>query len=271
MGGLQFSPKKSSDHLHMIFATHGLPKVLVTDNGSQFTSAEFKMFTQSNGVHHSFSAPYHPASNGLAERAVQSFKEHMKRMESGSLQEKLAKFLLWYRLTPHSTTGDSPAELLMGRRPRSKPDLLKPDLTDSVQRKQQAQKKNHDIHSKLPTLVVGKKFYIKDFPSGKDWIAGEVSEQKGPLTYYVKLPDGRVVRRHIDAIRIRTSETTSATSSATDDVEIPPASITSAPPDTDSNTDTSSPVTNPTAETGVRQRPLRTRRQPDYLGFQQNT
>ena len=82
------------EHLHMIFATHGLPKVLVTDNGSQFTSAKFKIFTQRNGVHHFFSAPYPPARNGLAERAVQSFKEHMKSMESGSLQEKLARFLL---------------------------------------------------------------------------------------------------------------------------------------------------------------------------------
>jgi len=61
------------EHLHSIFSTHGLPKMLVTDNGSQFTSAEFETFMQSNGIRHVKSAPYHPASNGLAERAVQVF------------------------------------------------------------------------------------------------------------------------------------------------------------------------------------------------------
>ena len=67
------------EHLRSIFSTHGLPKMLVTDNGSQFTSAEFETFMQSNGIRHVKSAPYHPASNGLAERAVQVFKEGMKR------------------------------------------------------------------------------------------------------------------------------------------------------------------------------------------------
>lgn len=103
---------------------HGLPRTFMTDNGSQFTSAEFQAFMKSNGIKHICSSPYHPATNGLAERAVQSFKEHLKRFPDGSLQEKLAKFLLWYRLTSHSTTGIPPAELLLGRRPRLKLDLL---------------------------------------------------------------------------------------------------------------------------------------------------
>ena len=115
------------EHLRSIFATHGLPRVFVTDNGSQFTSGEFEAFMKGNRIRHIRSSPYHPSSNGLAERAVQSFKEHLKRLTSGSLQDRLSKFLFWYRLTPHSTTGVPPAELLLGRRPRSKLDLLKPE------------------------------------------------------------------------------------------------------------------------------------------------
>ena len=65
------------------------------------------------------SAPYHPASNGLAERAVKSFKRGFERMGEGSLKTKLARFLLQYRNAPQGTTGQSPAELLMGRRLRS--------------------------------------------------------------------------------------------------------------------------------------------------------
>ena len=65
------------EHLRNIFATHGLPEMLVIDNGSVFTSSEFQDFTKRNGIRHVTSAPYHPASNGLAERVVQTFKEHI--------------------------------------------------------------------------------------------------------------------------------------------------------------------------------------------------
>lgn len=69
-------------HLCSIFATHGLPRSLVTDNGPQFTSAEFEAFMKNNGIRHIKSSPYHPVSNGLAERAVQCFKESMKKFPS---------------------------------------------------------------------------------------------------------------------------------------------------------------------------------------------
>ena len=61
------------------FATHGLPEMLVTDNGTAFTSTEFETFLQKNGICHEKTAPYHPVTNGLAERAVQTFKDAMKK------------------------------------------------------------------------------------------------------------------------------------------------------------------------------------------------
>lgn len=56
--------------LRMVFATHGLPEELVLDNGPHFIAQEFKEFLKSNKIKHILSAPYHPASNGEAERAV---------------------------------------------------------------------------------------------------------------------------------------------------------------------------------------------------------
>ncbi len=98
------------------FANHGFPEVLVTDNGSSFTSQEFKDFTQTAGIRHMFSPQYHPSSNGLAERAVQIFKRGMKAMCGGTIQNRVSRFLFRHRITPQLTTGRSPCELLNGRR-----------------------------------------------------------------------------------------------------------------------------------------------------------
>ena len=74
--------------LRSLFTHYGLPETIVTDNGSVFTSAEFQEFTRRNGIHHSTSAPFHPSSNGLAERAVQTFKASMRKQESGTIEKR---------------------------------------------------------------------------------------------------------------------------------------------------------------------------------------
>ena len=82
----------------------GIPERIVTDNATNFTSAEFSYFLKQNGIKQT-SAPYHPTSNGLAERAVKIFKTGIKKMTEGSLRQKLSRFLFNYRRTPQSTTG----------------------------------------------------------------------------------------------------------------------------------------------------------------------
>ena len=89
--------------LRNLFATHGLPEIVVSDNGSAFTSAEFQTFVKRNGIKHVRSAPYHPSSNGQAERVVQTFKEAILKT-TGDLDARLARFLFQYRLTPHNWT-----------------------------------------------------------------------------------------------------------------------------------------------------------------------
>jgi len=106
--------EKTIEKLRSVFATHGLPKQIVTDNGTSFTSDKFQEFVKKNGIKHTFSTPYHPATNGQVERAVQTFKQGLCEIPHGSVEEKLIKFLFKYRITPHSTTGIPPAELLMG-------------------------------------------------------------------------------------------------------------------------------------------------------------
>ena len=189
------------EKMRSTFATHGLPEVLVTDNGSVFTSAEFADFAKQNGIRHVFSAPYHPASNGLAERAVQTFKEGMRKSRPGSLETRLARFLFKYRITPHSTTGLSPAELLMGRRLHSHLSQLHPDVAQRVEHHQEQQKLGHDHHSKVCTFKVGDPVFARNFGNGPTWLPGLVQERRGPLSCLIELVDGRVIRRHMDHTR----------------------------------------------------------------------
>ena len=91
MEAFQMNKSTSSatiEKLRIAFVTHGLQEIVVTDNGSKFASKKFEHFLKQNvnGIHHIRTAPYHPASNGLAERAVQTFKEGMKKMSGGSVE-----------------------------------------------------------------------------------------------------------------------------------------------------------------------------------------
>jgi len=91
------------ESLRAMFATHGLPDCVVSDNGSCFTSAVFQDFLKQNGVKHYRSAPFKPASNGQAERAVQVIKNGLKKANDGSsLQTKLSRLLFTYRTRLHT-------------------------------------------------------------------------------------------------------------------------------------------------------------------------
>ena len=114
------------------------------DNGTCFVSEEFESFLQANGIKHFTSAPYHPASNGLTDRAVQIVKNRLKKEREGSSESRLARILFMYRITPQSTTGISPAGLLLGWMPHSRLDLVRPNMAKQLEKKQFEQKATHD-------------------------------------------------------------------------------------------------------------------------------
>ncbi|XP_055589902.1 uncharacterized protein K02A2.6-like [Uranotaenia lowii] len=116
--------------LRGIFARFGVPETLVSDNGTQFTSYQFERFCDTNAIMHLKTAPFHPQSNGLAERFVDTFKRSFKKIIAGgeALDEAIDTFLLCYRSTPcrSAPSGKSPGELLLGRPMRTSLDLLRP-------------------------------------------------------------------------------------------------------------------------------------------------
>ncbi|XP_026569425.1 uncharacterized protein K02A2.6-like [Pseudonaja textilis] len=178
--------------LTRLFVTHGLPDTLVSDNGPQFTSCEFSMYTANLGIRHVLTAPFHPASNGMAERAVRSAKEALARFGQEDWHSKLSRFLLSQHTTPCTTTNKSPAELLMGRRLRTTLDRLHPHYcpdtplgSDSL------------VRDFTPQDLV----YARNYAGDPLWVPGQVVSVTGPRSYRILLEDGRLWRRHVDQLR----------------------------------------------------------------------
>ena len=189
--------------LRQTFATHGLPHVLVSDNGPCFTSDEFAKFCTTNGIKHTRVSPYHSASNGLAERAVQTVKEGLRKT-TGDLETRLSRFLAQYRLTPKTTTGQAPSELLMNRRPRSRLDLVQPTLTSRVLDNQSKSMDNHNATAVDRSFYAGEPVWAVNFSGTPKWLPGVIDDDKlGPVTSTVHMTDGRIWKRHHDHLRAR--------------------------------------------------------------------
>lgn len=188
------------------FASFGIPDTIVSDNATCFTCPEFQSFCTRNGVKHLTSPPWSPKSNGLVERAVQSFKHGMRKQKEGSLYTKLSRFLFHYRSTPHSVTNCSPAELMFGRPMKTHLDQLRRDARrGTVEFYQWAQKTRYDRSIQPREFKVGDSVYM--YVMGKmqgtsKWLPGIVTECQGS-SCTVRLLDGRNFRRHVDHIRLR--------------------------------------------------------------------
>ncbi|KAJ8364325.1 hypothetical protein SKAU_G00131560 [Synaphobranchus kaupii] len=100
-----------------LFARWGLPKAVTTDNGPQFTAAEFSDFLPGKGVKHIRTAFYHPQANGGVERFNATLKNGIRaHMAQGcTFDVALNQTVLHYRASPHCTTQVSPSLLMLGR------------------------------------------------------------------------------------------------------------------------------------------------------------
>ena len=95
--------------------------------------------------------------NGAVERFIQTLKKSLQvsARDGLSLLFSLAHFLLQYRLIPHATTAAAPSSLFLGRKLRTRLDLLHPSLERQVRDCQVSQKVKHDSHAQQRAFEIG--------------------------------------------------------------------------------------------------------------------
>ena len=118
--------------------------------------------------------------------------------DGGSLHQKINSFLLQYRNAPHATTNESPAKLFLGRQLRSRLDLIKPNIRDTVEKKQFMS----ITEPKRPQFSEGEKVMVRNYRDNTNkWTDAKITEKTGPLSYKVTTGEQGNWRSHADQMR----------------------------------------------------------------------
>ena len=171
--------------LKAIFARFGVPDTLVTDNGAQFSSAEFAVFATTWMFEHKTSSPTYPQSNGKAEKAVQTVKNLFKKCKASGTSEFQA--LLDWRNTPTAGIGTSPAQRLMGRRCKTLLPIAGSLLQPSFPTEEEQIRVGDAVRMRLP--------------GEKTWSPGTCTANAGPRSFRVQVGETpeAVLSEDIDA------------------------------------------------------------------------
>ncbi|CAB4040233.1 Transposon Ty3-G Gag-Pol poly [Paramuricea clavata] len=176
---------------------HGIPRVVISDNGPQYSSKEFQEFAKKWEFQHIKSSPYHPEANGKAERTVQTIKSLTKKTSRDEEDPYLA--LMNFRACPGPDGSPAPTTMLMNRKLRTRLPRLKQEtlhLNKSVLEKQQKQKQYYDVKTKsLRPLAEGSTVRIQH---GKSWnsMAQVMKKADTPRSYILQDETGRLLRRN---------------------------------------------------------------------------
>ncbi|RUS85701.1 hypothetical protein EGW08_006577 [Elysia chlorotica] len=192
-----------------IFAVHGIPEHLITDNGRQFVSQEFIDFTSEWGITHNTSSPFYPQSNGFIERMVQTVKISLKKCKSSNTDPQLA--LLSLRCTPIDSHLPSPAEILFGRKIRgtlpTKFEDTNPKSVEIKQRLYERQQKQKHFYDKktheLPPLTKNTKVTVQSTTTGTWSPATVIRQTSEPRSYIIQMENGQYLRRNRIHLRER--------------------------------------------------------------------
>ena len=198
--------------LNSIFARFGFPEELVSDNGTQFTSAEFEIFLSKRGTRHIKTTPYNPAANGMVERLNKTLKESLQalRFDIFSWEEKIQAVLMMLRSTVHRATGETPAQLLFKREIRTKLNSAHfNDEDDKMHEK--ISKYQNQYERKAESYKVGDYVRVKIFPNQGKGIPQysqpmKIVKAKGKATFLLENKKSYHARRLINAHQLKDPE-----------------------------------------------------------------
>lgn len=165
--------------LKLMFTRWGIPCQIMTDCGPQLTSSEFKDFLQEWGIEQKKSSPHHHQSNGKAESAVKIMKNMIKKCRESN--SDTFKALLEQRNTPRQDTNKSPAEMMLGRQPRTllptkKSFAISPDIQDCRTQRRESIKKSFDRSANdLKDIPVNSPVYYRT--PQNTWKGGKVIQK----------------------------------------------------------------------------------------------
>lgn len=201
--------------LKKIFRIHGLPFSLRTDNATSFTSAEFEEYLSVEGIEHRKTTPLWPSANGEVERQNRSIMKRIKIAIAEGHNWKIAldDYVDSYRSTPHSTTGLPPADVLMGRKLRSRlPQLPQRNFddeemrdTDAIRKQASSEQADARRHAKVSDIKEGdtvllRQPYQNKFTTPFNCAEHSVVERAGN-SVKVKTPEGVVLKRNITHVK----------------------------------------------------------------------
>ena len=188
--------------LQEVCSRFGTMTTLVTDNGTQFTSTAFQNFCKINNIDHVRTPPYHPSSNGLAEKFVHTLKKALGKSQ-GNKDVYLQHFLQTYRATPNDSTpnGSSPAELMFGRKMKIPLNAVLPEKPRSRKKDTRMEAQYNRRHgARLRVFEGGEGVRVRLRPNGK-WIKAKIAERVGSVLYNIFLENGKPLRVHTNQLQ----------------------------------------------------------------------
>ncbi len=190
--------------LRAVFARTGIPVTVVSDNGPQLVSEEIETFYQRNAINHIPVPTYSPKSNGICERFVGTFKAAIKKMceSCPDVDKNVSNFLLTYRNTPHSVTGQTPAVLACNRSLRFNLHQIKPSDRKKREDVQPAQERRVLESHEKDRFFVAEQEVLVQLDHGKSWQPAKVLKRyHGASNVYDLECNGRVIKKHADKMK----------------------------------------------------------------------
>ena len=207
------SSKSTIQRLKKMFATHGTPERVESDNGPPFNSNEFAKFAEDEGFHHHKVTPHHARANGEAESFMKMLNktEQIARLQGQDNTIAIQNMLIGYRSTPHPATGVTPYEAMMNRQVRTKLEPHPKPQADRQEREEEMNKRDKKYKEKIRKYTENKNTKEHNYVVGDYVLLKQTKRNKWTTAYepafYViyrvegstiaarRVTDGREIRR----------------------------------------------------------------------------